>query len=231
MTDPVTSATEPFAQQTTADPVYRSGRVVVIHGIGANTIVMGPLARYLTRHEFTATRWGYWSTFNGLRDHARRLRLFLETFADDDQPVHFVTHSMGGIILRATLAEMNWSRPGRAVLLAPPNHGSLVAGWFGMGLRGICPALNEISAAPESLVHHLPPFPSMDIGVIGCRQDALVAMASTFVANQRDHITVGCGHNWVLVKREVQAEVVHFLQFGRFSDSADRLSADDCPVL
>lgn len=158
-------------------------------------------------------------------NHARRLKAFLEEEVGSTEPLHFVTHSMGGIILRAVLADMNWQRPGKLVMLAPPNHGSRVAAMASRGLHYLCPALSDISTAPDSLVHRLPVVDSLDTGVIAGTQDLLVHLESTYIANQADHVLVPCGHNRILRHPESLREILYFLKHGHFTEAAHRVVA------
>ncbi|PQO35290.1 hypothetical protein C5Y96_09655 [Blastopirellula marina] len=207
----------------------RPERVILIHGLSGNRWVLGPLNRFLKKHHYLPSRWCYRSVGNSVTNHAQRLKAFLEEEADSREPLHFVTHSMGGIILRAVLADTNWQRPGRLVMLAPPNHGSNVAALASRGLHYLCPALSDISTSPDSLVHRLPMVQSLDTGVIAATQDLLVHLESTYIGNQVDHVLVPCGHNRILRHPESLQEILHFLKNGRFSEGALRVAATASP--
>ncbi|QDU75558.1 Alpha/beta hydrolase family protein [Bremerella volcania] len=204
-------------------------RVILIHGLSGNRWVLGPLNRFLAQNQYLPTRWCYRSVGNSVTNHAQRLRAFLKGEADSLEPLHFVTHSMGGIILRAVLADMHWRRPGRLVMLAPPNHGSRVAALAARGLHYLCPALSDISTSPDSLVHRLPMVDSLDTGVIAGTQDILVHLESTYIENQVDHVLVPCGHNRILRHPESLREILHFLRTGRFSEGACRTAPAASP--
>lgn len=215
-----------FPQQLSPDNVYHHGKVIVIHGLSANTLVMRPIGYFLNRNGFESKQWGYHTNRQGVLDDARRLQDFLEPLSDDPQPLHFVTHSMGGVVLRAALANMTWNRPGRAVMLAPPNHGSKLAQRFSPGLKWLWPALADLSTLPDSLVNRLPPLQSIETGVIAGTRDILVDVDSTHMVNERDHILVRCGHNRMLIHGQAHREMVHFLRFGHFSPQARRAPVD-----
>ncbi|MEW4564592.1 hypothetical protein AB1K70_18775 [Bremerella sp. JC770] len=216
---------EPQKQQD----IGRNERVILIHGLSGNRWVLWPLNRFLTRQHYCPMRWCYRSVLNGVMNHAERLRAFLEREADSPEPLHFVTHSMGGIILRAVLADMDWQRPGRLVMLAPPNHGSRVAQLASRSLHYLCPALSDISTSPDSLVHRLPVVQSLDTGVIAGTQDLLVHLDSTHITNQIDHVLVPCGHNRILRHPESLDEISYFLRNGRFTEGARRVVSAASP--
>lgn len=209
-----------LSQQHRTVSVAKPENVILIHGFGGSTLVLRPLSRYLTRESFAVRRWCYWSVVYSVTDHARRLRQFLQPLAESNEPTHFVTHSMGSIILRAALAEMNWKTPGRWVMLAPPNHGSRVAEVLSHGIHYVCPALDQISTAPHSFVHRVPEPERWEVGVIASTKDILVGMESTHLRCEKQHITLDCGHTMMLFNREAQRRAAEFLREGRFSVEA-----------
>lgn len=111
---------------TAAESVY------CIHGFMRSSASMEPMAKAFRREGYEAHAWGYPSREMTLDQHAQTLVIELQKTAEQHpgEPIHFVTHSFGGIIVRAALNQPGCpdeAKKGRAVLLSPPNRGSHLA--------------------------------------------------------------------------------------------------------
>ncbi|MGB0504929.1 MAG: esterase/lipase family protein [Pikeienuella sp.] len=147
---------------------------------------------------------------------------------------HFVTHSMGGLLVRGYTARHPEMPVGRVVMLGPPNQGSAIVDQLrdtpGFELFN-GPA--GVSLATDGLPPKLGPAQA-EIGVIaGDRSlnpifswlidgddDGKVSVAATHLPGQSDHITLPVTHTFMMNDPMVIAQTILFLQTGSFDHNA-----------
>jgi pimeloyl-ACP methyl ester carboxylesterase len=207
--------------------------VVLLHGLLRSPGSMRPLQRRLERAGYEVHNVGYPS--RRLDPDALLERLDGELQRYGGAPVgsvHFVTHSLGGILLRAYLAQRAFPALGRVVMLAPPNAGSEVmdrlGGW--RWLRALVgPTGTLLGTAQGAWPGGLPP-PAFEVGVIaGTRSinpvfsallpgpnDGSVSVASTRLEGAAGFLLVPHTHTFIMRSRRVADEAIRFLRTGRF---------------
>lgn len=212
----------------------RADCVVLLHGLSRTENSMRVLQEVLEFHGYTVVNRSYPSESAPIGDLVRHV----ETSAAEcgAQRMHLVTHSLGGILVRAWLAQGHPPNLGRVVMLAPPNHGSEIVDTLGemQFLRDAAewlngPATNQLGTDPASVPNLLPPV-DFDLGVIagdivlnpvgavviGGPSDGTVSVQSTRVAGMRDHIVVSTSHSLIMMNPIVMAEVLEYLRNGVF---------------
>jgi pimeloyl-ACP methyl ester carboxylesterase len=119
-----------YAELKRTAPRPKSRHVVLlVHGIARGPGTFGELPRALRDAGYDAVAISYPSTRASIDAHAGRLRDLILRLEDAER-VSFVTHSMGGLLVRQLLADESWQtviNPGRLVMIAPPNRGSAIA--------------------------------------------------------------------------------------------------------
>src|SRR5262249_48898603 len=117
--------------------------VFLLHGFGGRPVLMSRVARHLRLSNFDVRNWGYRSVRMPIEYNTDRLRDQLARIAAEGEysGIHFVTHSLGGIVVRHVLDQSRLTGVPRVVMLAPPNAGSHVARIGSIFLRRVCPVL------------------------------------------------------------------------------------------
>jgi pimeloyl-ACP methyl ester carboxylesterase len=155
---------------------------------------------------------------------------------DGATKIDFVTHSLGGILVRSYLSRHEIPSLGRVVMLAPPNQGSEIVDklgnwWLFRKING--PAGNELGTDTNSTPNKLGPA-NFPLGIIaGDRSinwinsflipgsdDGKVSVKRTKLAGMADHIVIHATHPFIMRNREAIRQTIQFLRAGSF-DHAD----------
>ncbi len=209
--------------------------VVLLHALALNATTMKKLASEIREAGFRTCRINYPSRLHPIEVLAARhvLPRIRRCFPNDTMPIHFVTHSLGGIVARRLEKLEGAPRIGRVVMIAPPNKGSEVVDslartrflrlWGG-------PAAHELGTDSLSMPNQLGP-PAFEFGVIAAtrsiepwfssmipgRDDGKVSVENTKLEGMSDFVTIPSTHTLVLWTDEAARQTVHFLKNGAFA--------------
>lgn len=221
------TAPRPVPAQTASLPQTRE-LVVVLHGMGRTSFSMAPMEEALEKAGYDVLNIGYSSYCCGIAELGAAVRRELdEKRRPDHRIVHFVGHSLGGIIARWILAQED--RPagvGRLVMLAPPNQGSHSADRFSPLVGWLLEPIDELRTDTSAAVHKLPPPGNVQVGIIAGRHDGKLSESQTHLDGEAGHVLVDGMHTFLMRKPEVHRLTVAFLRDGRFPQ---RAAADATP--
>ncbi len=213
--------------------------VIFIHGMARTSYSMSGIRRFFKKNSFHTVNIGYRFNYAPIEELSQTLipEALEECSKKQFKKVHFVTHSLGGIILRHYLEKIEVPQKlGRVVMLAPPNKGSALIDklgnydfielWNG-------PAGAQLSSHADSLPNQLGGAFDYQLGIIAGDEvsfldrilksimgntphDGKVTVESTKLEGMTDHLVLGLNHTNIMKSKEVYKQSLNFIQHGFF---------------
>ncbi|MCA1809539.1 MAG: alpha/beta hydrolase [Lentisphaerae bacterium] len=219
----------------TATGSVASEAVILLHGLCRTDRSMTRMASALEAAGYFVLNVNYPSRTSALQDLAETVipNALAHSAVTDASKVHFVTHSLGGILVRQYLKSNSIEHLGRVVMLGPPNQGSEVVDKLGdlalfEAIHG--PSGKQLGTAADSIPNQLGAV-NFELGIIaGDRSinwinsftmiagpdDGKVSVRRTKVTGMADHIVIHATHPYLIRNKQAIRETIHFLGTGRF---------------
>lgn len=208
--------------------------VVLLHGLARTPRSLRRMERALQDDGFATLNLGYESRKRPLEVLVNDVDKAIAPFATNVDALHFVTHSMGGLVARLYLAQYRPSRLQRVVMLGTPNGGSEVADFLkdlALYRAFYGPAGQQLGTRRRELLSALP-TPDYAVGIVaGIRtldpiasffilprpNDGRVSVSSTRLEGMADHVVVKATHSGLLTHPRAIDQTLAFLRDGRFT--------------
>lgn len=206
--------------------------VVLLHGLARTKDSFTKFEKVLSEKGYTVFNIDYESRKYPIQKLVQQI--FKPNLIEDSKCtyLHFVTHSMGGIIVRYYLSQHNLPNLGKVVMLGPPNQGSEVVDYLKnvslfQWING--PAGSELGTDSLS-VPKLLDSAHFQLGIIAGslsinwinsllipgKDDGKVSVESTKLNGMKDHITLATTHPMMMKNKEVIRQTLYFLRNGKF---------------
>ncbi|MGR5168975.1 lipase family alpha/beta hydrolase [Vibrio astriarenae] len=213
---------------------YADQTVVIIHGLSKSERNMNTVKQGVMAAGFSVCMVDYSSVWATFEDVLESVDQQVDQCAKETKHLHFVGHSLGGLLSRAYLNDPDnqatKQKLGRVVMIGTPNHGSPLADkhanrWYA-GIVGEVP--RSLTSDDQGFSQQLP-TPDYSLGIIAGTShyivtnhlfngpnDGLVSVESTQLANMTDFIELDVGHMAMPHDEQVIYQVIHFLLNGQF---------------
>lgn len=211
--------------------------MVLLHGLGRSYQSMITMQEALSEQGYHTVNIDYPSTDKSIETIAKNYvpKGINECSRLESTSTHFVTHSLGGILLRKALSENRPVNLGRVVMLSPPNQGSQlvdkIRNWkLFQWIMG--PAGQQLSTDPSSIPNQLGPvdypvgiitgnrhsfFDSWFAWLIPGVDDGKVSTKNAKVDGMQDFLVVNESHPFIMNSKYVIMETTFFLSKGSFT--------------
>ncbi len=204
--------------------------VVLVHGLWYGPVSLALMAKRLDRRGFRTHLFSYPTVRHSLSENARALFDYSKALQADQ--LHFVGHSLGGLVILRMFDEWSGLPPGRIVVLGSPVQGSAAAGKI-TRLKMTRPFVGQARTALEYGFSHAPA--GRETGVVsGTRSvglgrliehlplphDGTITVAETNLPGASDQIELPVSHTGLAMSSRVISAIETFLRRGRFDRGA-----------
>lgn len=208
--------------------------VILLHGLCRSSHSMKPMAHALSRAGYNVVNVDYPSRTASIEELSEETleRIIRDCQRNNATTIHFVTHSLGGILVRSYLGQHTIPNLGRVVMLAPPNQGSEIVDKLGawrlfQKING--PAGRELGTDERSTPNQLGAA-DFCVGVIAGnrslnwinsllipgRDDGKVSVERTKLSGMTDHRVIPTTHPFIMRNRSAIRDTLAFLRTGHF---------------
>ena len=208
--------------------------VVFLHGLARTSASMDKMAAAFARHGYSTANVDSPSRKHPVEELAPTAVESGIAACPEQSVVHFVTHSLGGILVRYYLENHDVSNLGRVVMLAPPNQGSEVVDNYRRipGFKALNgPAGLQLGTDADSIPSALGPV-DFELGVIAGNDtfnpilsqslpnpdDGKVSVENTKVEGMTGFVVVPYSHTFIMRAPPVIEQALEFVRSGRFLD-------------
>ena len=222
------------AHRDLSPPATEQETVVLIHGLGRSAVSMWLMEVRIEKAGYDVIAVDYPSLGTTPDEVINIVAAQIDACCRDKSKVHFVGHSLGGLLIRAYFSETDPAalsdRMGQVVMIGTPNAGSAMVDYFRDSWW--LPLLGETTLSLGTTANGLPgqlPPPPFKAGIIAGSNgmwisdaifeeanDGLVTVASTRLPNMADFIEIDVSHSMMRYDHEVAEQTIAFLKTGRF---------------
>lgn len=204
-----------------------SKTIVLVHGLWVNGMDMSLLRQRLRSAGYDTRQFSYNSVYYNPLENAVQLNAFVKRL--DSPVIHFVCHSLGGLVVRHLFYEYPDQRPGRVVTLGTPHKPSSAAKRFSSFFAGEWMLGKSID---KGLLGKVPPWDnSHELGSIAgtfrlglgmivpgipTPNDGTVAVKETRLNGMKEHLIINASHFGLLLSRQASEATISFLEMGSF---------------
>ena len=209
--------------------------VIMLHGLWRSVRAMQPMAKHLSDHGYTTVNVPYSSFSHDLDKLVSLVTEEIRPWIDQGKTIHFVTHSLGGVVVKRLLEMLDLSqieKIGRVVMLAPPHKGSEIVDWLRSSplrsIKGVLGPAGEFLSSAQ-MARQSEEFPSgVEAAVImgeksaipffrkllDASNDGIVSVEKGRLFGIKEFKVVDADHTFISSEPEVMELVAKFIDHG-----------------